>query len=263
MLVYICTICGERAEANSIEELPQESEIEENNKCEHNWILFRGNIEEPEEIGGNLNSEELFNEIKKEIETCEVIPVEEIKTRLTETKVGVDFFNQLNQDYEKMYTDIVQSSGLNITLPQFRSLMEDICLYGDDQHQFIKLLNSKIIQKYSNVAIGKLGIATSLLIEKLSMNLLERADNLSEDEIGDNNNKLIQLGSKSLREYLGLLKELKEFEVPEVNRKIQNIKEKEQEKEEIKLSPSDIQSLLNKVNSKDDEIEDNENKDEK
>lgn len=248
LTTYICTICGEKLSALSLEELPETT-----SNCDHNWVLYRGEIKDLEDIGGDLdaNPDEIFEEIKKEAFVYEAMPIKEIKDRLS-NRVGIDYFTELNKDYEKIYNEIVVDSGLNLTLPQFRSLMEDISLYGDEQHQFLKLLNSKIIQKYSNLAIGKLGIGVSILIEKLSENLIERASNLTEDEIGDNNNKLIQLGSKSLREYLGILKELKEFEIPEVDRKLKNIKESSEKKEDnIKLSGADIQKLLDQLNNKD------------
>ena len=251
MAKYICTLCGYIYDADDITQLPEDTKLAEENNCAHNWTLYRGIQDEPEDIGGELSPIEV--EVVKTTEKMGKqfgIDYNLIKHEAqNEFKVGVDYFNELSNDYEKIYNDIKMKTGLNLSMPEFREMMESITLYNKESNDFMKLLNSKIIEKYTQMTIGTTTIALNKIITKLANNLIDRVGNGGlDDELSMENDKIAMVGSKALREYMDLLKGMQEYVIPETDKRLDSFKEDKDKKEnEFSMSRDEIQLLLERL----------------
>lgn len=246
-MTYECTLCKKIVDFNNIEDI----QLDKNDTCPHNWVLKRDAEDYGEDLfkeNKTFDTNEAVENIINEVSTYDIIPVDKLHHKITnDFKVGVDYYNELNTDMEKIYNEIRQKHHINLTLPEFREMMESITTYDNKSKEFMNILTSKIIDKYTTLSLSKTAIGVSKLIDNLVANLLEKSNNMEEDEIGFENNRMVQVGFKTINEYLKIVKELRQYMSPDPDRKLDDMSKTEEESDNIiDLSNDDIKTLVNK-----------------
>lgn len=244
---FICTVCGKLHEDDSVNP-PETTEYTDGNICRHNWIKERGFSNESPTIGGIIELEaELVENVKKE-ETPNT--VSEYRKKASDLQTSIDMSNDINRDLEKMYAEIKKEVGLNVELPEFRQVVTSLAFYDDKASNYLRLLTSKIADRAHTLANAKMAIGVENILSKLQEVLLEKINDITDDEVGDNNLKFVLLGSKAISEYQNILDKIKESNVvPEADRKLTEMKKEEKEKQtRVKLTQADIQKFLQEIN---------------
>ncbi len=247
IMSFICTVCGKLHEDDSVNP-PETTEYTDGNICRHNWIKERGFSNESPTIGGIIELEaELVENVKKE-ETPNT--VSEYRKKASDLQTSIDMSNDINRDLEKMYAEIKKEVGLNVELPEFRQVVTSLAFYDDKASNYLRLLTSKIADRAHTLANAKMAIGVENILSKLQEVLLEKINDITDDEVGDNNLKFVLLGSKAISEYQNILDKIKESNVvPEADRKLTEMKKEEKEKQtRVKLTQADIQKFLQEIN---------------
>ena len=252
---FICSICGAQEEHDSRLECSIETEFSEGNVCKHNWIELRGFAKSPEKIEGEITPTQEFevieatlkDEVDSEIKTLSLS--DQINKDRNTYLASLDSFNEVNKNLEDIYSEIKNSLGLDVGLPEFKNVVMSMAKYDAKTHGYMSLINSKIAEKYSNLAFGKAMIATEAILANMASALVERTRNMGDDAEGDNNLKLAAPAMKFYREAIDMMRDLrKEMVIPEVDRKLDDMRTDKKEKKEIELSQEDIQTLLKLAN---------------
>lgn len=249
-MTYVCSICGTREEHDNQSECSIETEFSTDNICRHNWIALKGFAKSPEKIEGDIKETEfeiieagLKNEVNNELKTLSLS--DQIDRERNTYLASIDSFNEVNRNLEDIYSEIKNSLGLDVSLPEFKNVVTSMAKYDAKTHGYMTLINSKIAEKYSNLAFAKAMIATETILSNMASSLMERTRNLGEDAEGDNNLKLAAPAMKFYREAIDMMRDLKkEMVIPEVDRKLDDMRIDKEEEKQIELSEQDIQSLL-------------------
>ena len=256
-MTYICSICGTKEEHDSRMECSIETEFAEGNVCKHNWIELRGFAKSPENIEGDIKETDfeiiesnLKEEVDKEIKTLSLS--DQINKDKNTYLASIDSYNEVNKDLEDIYSEIKNSLGLDVGLPEFKNVVMSMAKYDAKTHGYMSLINSKIAEKYSNLAFAKAMIATETILSNMAASLMERTRNMGDDAEGDNNLKLAAPAMKFYREAIDMMRDLKkEMVIPEVDRKLDDMRTDKKEEKQVELSQEEIQSLLKLANNGD------------
>lgn len=249
-MIFICSICGAREEHDTQQECSIETEFSVDNICRHNWIVLKGFAKSPEKIEGDIKEtefeiieSELKNEVDNDIKTLSLS--DQINRERNTYLASIDSFNEVNKNLEDIYTEIKNSLGLDVSLPEFKNVVVSMAKYDAKTHGYMTLISSKIAEKYSNLAFAKAMIATETILSNMASSLMERTRNMGEDAEGDNNLKLAAPAMKFYREAIDMMRDLKkEMVIPEVDRKLNDMRADKEEEKQIELSEKDIQALL-------------------
>lgn len=253
-MTFICSICGAKEEHDSLQECSIETEFATDNICKHNWIALHGFAKSPDKIEGDIKEtefeiieSELKNEVDNEIRTLSL--TDQIDKERNTYLASIDSFNEVNKNLEDIYSEIKNSLGLDVSLPEFKNVVMSMAKYDAKTHGYMTLINSKIAEKYSNLAFAKAMIATETILSNMASSLMERTRNMGEDAEGDNNLKLAAPAMKFYREAIDMMRDLKkEMVIPEVDRKLDDMRADKKEEQQIELSEKDIQALLKMAN---------------
>lgn len=255
-MTFICSMCGAKEERDSIQECSIETEYAPDNICQHIWIALRGFAKEPEKIEGAIQETDfeiiesnLKDEVNQEIRTLSLS--DQIDKDRNTYLASIDSFNEVNKNLEDIYSEIKNSLGIDVGLPEFKNVVMSMAKYDAKTHGYMTLINSKIAEKYSNLAFAKAMIATETILSNMASSLMERTRNLGEDAEGDNNLKLAAPAMKFYREAIDMMRDLKkEMVIPETDRKLNDMGGNKDDESQIELSQEEIQKLLNIANKK-------------
>lgn len=253
-MIFICSMCGRREEHDSKFDCSIETEFSTDNICRHNWIEIRGFAKSPDKIEGEVAETDfeiveanLKEKVDKEIKTLSLS--DQIDREKNTYLASINSYNEVNKNLEDIYSEIKNTLGLDVSLPEFKNVVLSMAKYDSKTHGYMTLINSKIAEKYSNLAFAEAMIATQAILSNMSASLLERSRNLGEDPEGDNNLKLIAPAMKFYREAIDMLRDLKkEMVIPEVDRKLDDMRANKEEEKQIELSQEDVQALLKLAN---------------
>lgn len=264
-MTYICSICGAKEEHDSKFECSEITQFAEGNICHHNWIELRGFAKSPEKIEGEVKETDfeiietnLKDEVNNEIKTLSL--ADQINKDKNTYLASIDSYNEVNKDLENIYSEIKNSLGLDVSLPEFKNVVMSMAKYDAKTHGYMSLINSKIAEKYSNLAFAKAMIATETILANMAGALMERTRNMGDDPEGDNNLKLAAPAMKFYREAIDMMRDLKkEMVIPEVDRKLNDMRANREEEKQIELSQEDIQALLKLANQSTEENNETQN----
>lgn len=256
-MTFLCSICGERADIESKDLLPTNTEYAEGNVCIHNWIELKGFKSKADDINGEIQETEfeiietsLKDEVDNNLKTLSLH--DQINKEKNIYLASIDDYNEINRDLENIYTEIRNSLGLDVTLPEFKQVVMSMSQYDAKANGYLSLLNSKIAEKYSNLTYAKTMIAMEKILSNMANNLVERSANMQEDAEGDNNLKLAATSLKFYREAVDMMRDLrKDMVILEADRELEEFKVKKEEEKQLELTPEDIQKLLNLSEKKD------------
>lgn len=220
-------------------------------------VELRGFAKSPEKIEGDIKETDfeiiesnLKEEVDKEIKTLSLS--DQINKDKNTYLASIDSYNEVNKDLEDIYSEIKNSLGLDVGLPEFKNVVMSMAKYDAKTHGYMSLINSKIAEKYSNLAFAKAMIATETILSNMAASLMERTRNMGDDAEGDNNLKLAAPAMKFYREAIDMMRDLrKEMVIPEVDRKLDDMRTDKKEEKQIELSQEEIQSLLKLANNGD------------
>lgn len=218
-------------------------------------VELRGFAKSPEKIEGDIKETDfeiiesnLKEEVDKEIKTLSLS--DQINKDKNTYLASIDSYNEVNKDLEDIYSEIKNSLGLDVGLPEFKNVVMSMAKYDAKTHGYMSLINSKIAEKYSNLAFAKAMIATETILSNMAASLMERTRNMGDDAEGDNNLKLAAPAMKFYREAIDMMRDLKkEMVIPEVDRKLDDMRTDKKEEKQVELSQEEIQSLLKLANN--------------
>ena len=243
---YICTICGKYHEG---ENPPKKTDYGDGGICEHNWIADRGLSDTFPDVEGIIELEaEVINKANEEND-INVLSLKTVKNHAEDLRTSFDNYNELNRDLETMYSEIKATTGLVAEFPEFKQVVTSLALYNDETSNYLNLVTSKIVDRSSILANAKMAIGIEKILTDLLSVIHEKGQNITDDEVGDNNLKFVILASKAFNEYKDLLNKIKtETTIPEVDRKLKELKkDKETKEKKLDLSQEEIQKFLKDI----------------
>lgn len=256
-MTFVCSVCGAKEEQDSIKECSIETEYTPDNICRHNWIQMRNFTQAIEKIEGTITEPEfeiIETELKKEVDgnINTLSLADQINKDKNTYLASIDSFNEVNKNLEDIYSEIKNSLGIDVGLPEFKNVVMSMAKYDSKTHGYMSLINSKIAEKYSNLAFAKTMIAGETILSNMAEAIMERTRNIGDDPEGDNNLKLVAPAMKFYREIVDMMRDLKkEMVIPETDRKLQEMSPNKQTENSIELSQDDIMSLLKLANKND------------
>lgn len=248
---YICTVCGKYHEGDNP---PKQTDYGDGGICEHNWIADRGLSDAFPDVEGVIELEaEIIEESNKE-NNINVLSLKKVKNHAEDLKTSFDNYNELNRDLETMYSEIKSTTGLVADFPEFKQVVTSLALYNNETSNYLNLITSKIVDRSTILSNAKMAIGIEKILTDLLSVIHEKGQNITDDEVGDNNLKFVILASKAFNEYKDLLNKIKtETTIPEVDRKLKELKkDKELKEKRIDLSQDEIQSFLKDIRNEKD-----------